>query len=51
MVKVLTQRLIDKGIASQLAINNLVESLIEESQDNSNVYISDMSFCVWAKRT
>ncbi len=51
MVKVLTQRLIDKGIANQQAINNLVQGLIEESQDKSNVYISDMSFCAWAKKT
>lgn len=51
MIKLLALRLIDTGIATQLEINNLVESLIDESHDKSKIYISDMSFCAWAKNT
>ncbi|KXI30443.1 class I SAM-dependent methyltransferase [Paraglaciecola hydrolytica] len=50
MIKLLTHRLVDKGLATQLDIINLIENLIDESHDKSNVYISDMSFCAWAKK-
>lgn len=50
MIKLLTHRLVDTGLATQLEIINLIEKLIDESDDKSNVYISDMSFCSWAKK-
>lgn len=50
MIKVLTQRLINTGISNQKDIDSLTQELIRESEDNSKVYISDMSFCAWAKK-
>lgn len=51
MIKLLTQRLLGAGIATQIEITHLIERLVEESKDKSNVYISDMSFCAWAQKT
>ncbi len=51
MIKLLTTRLIGVGIATQLEINKLIERLKDESRDKSEIYISDMSFCAWAKKT
>lgn len=50
MIKILSQRIINAGIATQSEIDNIVVSLIDESNDKSKIYISDMSFCAWASK-
>lgn len=51
MILLLSNRLIDAGVATQAAINDLIDSLKDELHDKSKVYISDMSFCAWAKNS
>jgi 2-polyprenyl-3-methyl-5-hydroxy-6-metoxy-1,4-benzoquinol methylase len=50
LLKLVQSRIISSGIASQAEVDSLAARVDAESRDPACVYVSEMSFCAWARK-
>ena len=50
LLRLVQARVISAGIATQDEVDSLAARLEAESRDPTSVYVSDMSFCAWARK-
>jgi ubiquinone/menaquinone biosynthesis C-methylase UbiE len=50
LLKFVAARIVDSGIATMMEIESLIAQIETESSHATSVYISDMTFCAWARK-
>lgn len=51
LLKLMQSRLVSAGIASEAEVGALAELVDSERRDPTSVYVSDWSFCAWARKS
>ncbi len=51
LVKLMRQRFMEMGTSTEGQLDDLVRRLEDEERASTEVYVRDMSFCVWGAKT